>query len=221
MKYTKNASAERAEEQRSLRDASMASLQSKRDRHRVLAEERKKLLKRRKRQQRGAFGWAVSLFCFPFNANAFSAMWEAALFLLCTLIFASVASFVGLGIVLCAILDGLYAVLFFVAYPFIALFLLCFGGAIARRTEKRLMAVEKKIKALDIISVEREIALRERETHREASSDRPSSGIENTDYYKEQKDKYYRQYMGFPPKDDKPLSDLATDPTLDLHPGDY
>ena len=54
-----------------------------------------------------------------------------------------------------------------------------------------------------------------------SSSYTPTSDVTSTDYYKEAVDKYYRVYMGFPPKDDGKLPDYATDTTLDMHPGDY
>ena len=46
-------------------------------------------------------------------------------------------------------------------------------------------------------------------------------GVEETEWYKEKSDEYYRMYMGFPPKEESSLSSLSTDATLDMHPGDY
>lgn len=199
-----------------------ATLSKKREEHRALSEQQDRLMKRRRVQARSVFGRAAALFRFPFGGNAFSAMWDACLFLGATLIFATVASFVVLGMLICLILNGIYTVLFGLCYPLFVLFYLAFGGAISARTEARLSAVEGKLKKIDMIAIEREIALRERKSRSADSSYKPSSsGVENTEYYKEQKDKYYRQYMGFPPKEEKGLSDLATDTALDIDVGDY
>ena len=54
-----------------------------------------------------------------------------------------------------------------------------------------------------------------------SSSYTTTSDVTSTEYYKEAVDKYYRTYMGFPPKDENKLPDYATDTTLDMHPGDY
>ncbi len=45
-------------------------------------------------------------------------------------------------------------------------------------------------------------------------------GMTKTAYYKNKVDEECRRSMNLPPRDDT-LPSRATDPTLDLHPGDY
>ena len=218
---------ERAEAYESISDA---ELQKKRKAHEVLTQEKKKLEKKLKVQKKNPFLRAFGLFSLPFKAGAFEALGGAMLYLFFTFIFSVVACFVGLGAVLCVIADAVYCVLFVPFYPFAVLYLALFGKKSLARTQSRLAEVEKEIGMVDIVAVEKGVAARkERENkmharesgHAESSSHTSTSGVESTDYYKSKKDEYYRQYMGFPPKDERPLSDLATDTALDIDVGDY
>ncbi len=88
-----------------------------------------------------------------------------------------------------------------------------------KKAEKDLAKFNAKEIATEINRISKEID-RYMKSTKSAPNSHPS-GVESTDYYKEKVDEYYRLYMNFPPKEEKTLSDLATDTTLDLHPGDY
>lgn len=164
---------------------------------------------------------AARCFSFPFKAEAFSALWTAAHTVMITIIFASCAGFIAVAAMVCAIIDAVYILLFAVAYPFLFLYFLLFKGLRIKCFERKLEKINQQLNSYPSMrTLSRELAeCNPKSTHSYTSSD--SSGITSTDYYKEKADEYYRIYMGYPPKEDKPLSDLSTDTTLDLHPGDY
>ena len=218
--------AERAEAYENISDEELAK---RRKAHGELTAQKTRLENKLKVQKKNPFLRAFGLFSLPFKVEAFEALNTAMISLICTFIFAVIGCFVGLGAVLCVIADAVYCVLFVPFYPFAVLYLAWFGKRGLALTEKRLAALEKEIGELDIVAVEKCVAVREarqrieseRASSSTSSSDTSTSGVENTDYYKSKKDEYYRQYMGYPPKDDRPLSDLATDTSLDIDVGDY
>lgn len=168
-----------------------------------------------------AFKKAARCFSFPFKEEAFSALWTAARTVMITIIFASCAGFIAVAAMVCGIIDLLYILLFAVAYPFLVLYFLLFKGLRIKCFERKIEKINQQLKSCrSMKTLSKELAeCNPKSTHSYTSSD--SSGITSTDYYKEKVDEYYRIYMGYPPKEDKALSDLATDTTLDLHPGDY
>jgi hypothetical protein len=180
---------------------------------------------------RNAFKKAGDLFSFPFKKGAFAALLEAILFLGATIIFASCGFFVIWAILFCAIVDFLYIILYGLAYPCMILYFALFKKPRVKSLEKKLKKVkntlshmtkketlQQKIRSLEPKKSESTYSSSSYTSSSEITS---TSGITSTDYYKSKVDEYYRQYMGYPPKDDSSLSSLSTDTTLDLHPGDY
>ena len=175
----------------------------------------------------GAFWHAKRVFSFPFKGGAFAALWTAILALGATLIFSGCAFFVTWAVAFCAIVDLIYAILYGLGYPFIVAYFAIFK----KKRIKRLKAkINKTTMSLSQMTPKSELKQKIRELNKNNTTERNSytgstystSGITNTEYYKNKKEEYFRQYMGYPPKDeDSGLSSLSTDTTLDLHPGDY
>ena len=213
-------------------EARIKALQEKEKEALRICEERNNCKNKFVRLQKGnAFTRAAGLFSFPFKGDVFADIWITGISLICTFIFSVVGGFVLFGAVLCALADLLYIPLFGVFYPFAVLFDALFGPLRVRGLKKKLARLEgalakKEPSALrvQIAMLERELAeARSREAlERAANAPRymPMSGVTNTDYYKAKCDEEYRRLMGLPPKDDS-LPSYATDPALDLHPGDY
>ncbi|MBQ8173958.1 MAG: hypothetical protein IJ009_00985 [Clostridia bacterium] len=181
-----------------------------------------------------AFKKTASLFSFPFKGHVFSDMFSTALSLILTFIFSVIGSFVLLGIILCAIVDFLYILLYGVFFPFACLYYAVFGPLRRRHFTRKIARAEKKLARYDLPTLRGRIAACERamadivsaekaaceaERAHEPYVPRPT-GVEQTEWYQNKVDDEYRRLMGLPPRDNS-LPAYATDVTLDLHPGDY
>ena len=198
----------------------VASLTKKREKYMSLAAEKAKYTNALTREkEHSAFKKAASLFRFPFGKAAFARIGDASSFLWGTIFFAGVACFVWFGAFLCVIADLVYILLFGVCYPVVLLFYLFFRPLRVRRFSGRLQELEKALRPYDIHAIERELA----ELKSVVAASRPRekrAGVEDTEWYQEKADEEYRRLMNLPPKK-KGLSNLSTDTTLDMHPGDH
>ena len=171
---------------------------------------------------RSAFKKAASLFSFPFKSDAFGALLTAILTLYMTIIFAGCAIFVIIAVVFCALVDFLYIILFGLFYPFALLYFAAFKPLRIRRLGKKLEKTNNSLAhMISKKELEDKIAELKRNMPETKSVYTSNPGVEETEWYKEKSDEYYRMYMGFPPKEESSLSSLSTDATLDMHPGDY
>ena len=173
------------------------------------------------------FKRAAALFSFPFKQGAFAAIGECAFGALCTIIFAGCAGVILLGALLCAIVDFVWMVLFWVFYPVLVLLLLIIHPVRLGVLRARSRALAKEMKEFDPAALAAEVKATEKklEAARRAERDAEpyvprTSGVEQTEWYKQKVDDEYRRLMGLPPRDNS-LPAYATDVTLDLHPGDY
>ena len=178
-------------------------------------------------ESRKAPARVARLFRLPFGKEAFEAMWEAIIFLYCTILLAGVGSLVGLGIVLAAIADVLWTLIFWPLYPVILLACLIAHPLHVVAWNRSLKKVQQEISALNIGRVRKQLQEKKEKEERERAARRTtspsvsiSSGVTETDYYKRKVEEEYRRLMNLPPIDDS-LPSYATDTSLDLHPGDY
>ncbi|MBQ3547600.1 MAG: hypothetical protein IJA44_03900 [Clostridia bacterium] len=173
-------------------------------------------------KSRSVFKNALSVFSFPFKKRAFSNLNEA---LISTIFIAYglVSPFLLIAVIFCALVDLVYMLLYVIFFPFTCLYFLIFK-------EKRIARFEKKAEKMQRLLEQRtsatqlykEINKIKKKNEVKYTPTTSSSRMEQTQYYKDKKDEYYRMYMGFPPKEESSgLSYLSTDTTLDLHPGDY
>lgn len=173
-------------------------------------------------KSRSVFKNALSVFSFPFKKRAFSNLNEA---LISTIFiaFGLVSPFLLIAVIFCALVDLVYMLLYVIFFPFTCLYFLIFK-------EKRIARFEKKAEKMQRLLEQRtsatqlykEINKIKKKNEVKYTPTTSSSRMEQTQYYKDKKDEYYRMYMGFPPKEESSgLSYLSTDTTLDLHPGDY
>ena len=184
----------------------------------------------KKEQSHTAFEKAKAAFDIPFKQEAFEKLLTAMLAMIVTIIFASCSGAMVIAMLFCAIVDVLYLAFYVIAFPFILLYFAVFKGARIKRLERKLnKVIEKLSKGKSSSALKKELAECEARIKSNSSSSSSSSstsyssssGITDTEYYKEAVDRYYRTYMGFPPKEGDSLPDRATDTTLDMHPGDY
>lgn len=159
---------------------------------------------------------ALSLFSFPFGRDAFAGLSETYGLLLVTILFAGCSIFIAIAILFCAIVDFLYIILYGLFFPFACVFYAIFKSVRIKSFEKKIKELSLEVSRYDISAIEKQIKEKEKDLCTYSSS----SGVENTDWYKQKSDEYYRLYMNYPPRDDS-LPDYATDVTYDLHPGDY
>ncbi len=175
-------------------------------------------------KKHSAFKKAGKLFSFPFKKDAFGALFEAFFVVLVSILFAGCTLPILLAVVFCGIVDFLYIIAFGVFYPFAVLYFVIFKAHRIKKFEKKITSTKnelKKCQSADALEKQIKACEEKRASSSRSSSGSHKSGVENTEWYKKKADEYYRLYMGFPPKDEEGLSSLATDPTLDLHPGDY
>ena len=205
-------------------------LTEKLDKRIKLENTRKKYkTKIKKEQSRTAFEKAKATFSIPFTREAFDKLLTAMLAMIVTIIFASCSGTMVIAMLFCAIVDVLYLAFYVIAFPFILLYFAVFKGARIKSLERKLKKVNEKLsKGKSSSALKKELAECEARIKSSSSSSSStstsyssSSGITDTEYYKEAVDRYYRTYMGFPPKEGDSLPDRATDTTLDMHPGDY
>ena len=173
---------------------------------------------------------AAELFRLPFGKKALGAMWEASSFLGLTFIFAGVGALVGVGILLCLIIDAVWAVIFWALYPITLLFVILLHPVRVAALKHRLAKAEKALLTLDLEEIQKAIKDKKEKEERERAerAERESTyhyipisdAVKETDYYKNKVDEEYRRLMNLPPRDDS-LPSYATDTSLDLHPGDY
>ena len=210
----------------------LRALREKLEKRVELENKREKYKKKIKEEQTlSAFKKAKGAFSLPFKKSAFENLVMAMITLLCTIIFASCSGAIVIAMLFCAVVDVLYVPLYFVFFPFLMLYFIVFKGLRIKILEGKLEKVRKTLsKGKSSKALRREIEECEKvnSSHSSSSSyssssysNTPSSDVTSTEYYKEAVDKYYRTYMGFPPKDENKLPDYATDTTLDMHPGDY
>lgn len=175
-------------------------------------------------KKHSAFKKAGKLFSFPFKKEAFGALFEAFFVVLVSILFAGCTLPVLLAVVFCVLVDFLYIIAFGVFYPFLVLYFVIFKGHRIKKIEKKIINTKNELEkcpSADVLKKQLEVYEKKHTSSSRSSSGSHKSGVENTEWYKNKADEYYRLYMGFPPKDEDGLSSLATDPTLDLHPGDY
>ena len=173
------------------------------------------------------FKRAAALFSFPFKQGAFAAIGECAFSALCTIIFAGVASVIMLGALFCAIVDFVWMLLFWVLYPVLVLLLFIIHPVRLWLLKAKKRALDAEMKEFDPAALTAEVKAVERELDRARKAERDAepyvprtSGVEETEWYKNKVDDEYRRLMGLPPRDNS-LPAYATDVTLDMHPGDY
>ena len=183
--------------------------------------------KLRRSQSTSAPRRAAELFRLPFGKNALAAMWEASSFLGLTFIFAGVGALVGVGILLCLIIDAVWAVIFWALYPITLLFVILLHPVRVAALKHRLAKAEKALSTLDLKEIQKAIKDKKEKEERERAEREStyhyipiSDAVKETDYYKNKVDEEYRRLMNLPPRDDS-LPSYATDTSLDLHPGDY
>ena len=165
---------------------------------------------------------AARLFSLPFKKRAFKAINDASQVLALTFVFAVLAAFVQFGSVFCAIVDFVYIILFGLFYPFALFYFAAFKSLRIKKFEEKIEKIEKSLSNMTSRKVlEEKIAKIKNDMPETTSSYTSKSSVEDTEWYKEKSDEYYRMYMGYPPKEESSLSSLSTDTTLDLHPGDY
>ena len=174
-----------------------------------------------------AFKKAWGFFSWPFDGEKISSLIEFIPAVIATVLFAGASVLLGFAALFCAIVDLVWLLIFCVLYPFILLYCAIFKAPRIKRMEKKLKETETELKELPSLdALKNELKLYSNGSSSSSSyllsSDSPcvSDDVKNTDWYKQKKDEYFRFYMGYPPKEEH-LSDLATDTTLDLHPGDY
>ena len=150
---------------------------------------------------------AARLFRFPFGKRAFAAMWEASSFLGLTFIFAGVGALVGVGMLLCAILDAVWAVIFWLLYPVVLLSCILLHPLRVASLRRRQQRVEESLSQRNVTKIRQEIREKEEKEERErgerASASRyvpMGSGVTETDYYKNRTDEEYRRRMNLPPR---------------------
>ena len=211
----------------------LRALREKLEKRVELENKREKYKKKIKEEQTlSAFKKAKGAFSLPFKKSAFENLVMAMITLLCTIIFASCSGAIVIAMLFCAVVDVLYVPLYFVFFPFLMLYFIVFKGLRIKILEGKLEKVRKTLsKGKSSGAIRREIEEREKVNSSSSSSSSysssssssytPTSDVTSTEYYKEAVDKYYRTYMGFPPKDENKLPDYATDTPLDMHPGDY
>lgn len=198
----------------SYENCTLGELYSKQSRHQDLSRLRDEYARRLERLRgKSPIARARDLFRFPFGEGAFEALGDAAMFLLFTFIFAGVNVFIGIAALFCLLVDILYLPLYVLTFPFACLFYALFGKRQIKKLEKKLADVKRQLSLIRIREIEEAIKERLRSLPRKA-------GVEQTEYYKNKVDEEYRRLMNLPPRDDS-LPDRATDPTLDMHPGDY
>lgn len=203
----------------SMKETNLKQLEAKAERFYHLKAQSMAYHKKLQREQNGSiFKKACSLFSFPFGRGAFGALFSAIAVVCATILFANCSFFILIAVIFCGLVDFLYIPLYAVFFPFACLFYLIAKPFRVKRFQKIWKQAEQKLKRCDIQAIEREIA-KQKPAGSSCSLPR-TSGVEQTEWYKNKVDEYYRKYMGFPPKEEN-LSTLATDVTLDLHPGDY
>lgn len=162
---------------------------------------------------RSAARKAADLFSFPFKGDFLSDMFSTATAMILSFILSVIGGFVLLGILLFALIDLLYILLFGVFYPFALLYFALFGSLRAAIYASRVRRYEKALAELDAPAVKRRV----RELERELK-----------DIYEAEEREWRATHPEEPPTFTPPpvpqppiLGPLSTDPTLDLHPGDY
>lgn len=174
---------------------------------------------------------------FPFSADTIGTVFSTALTLLITIFAAGAVPFVLIGGVLCIVVNIVWAVLYVAVSPIIAIFIAIRKPIRIKKYKSYCDMYRYRIENFDIDGLKASIGKCARRIYT-IERDNPdfsdkyegkgnnhiiiSDSVKETEFYKEAYDKYFRFYMGYPPKDEnKTLPDYATDVTLDLHPGDY
>ncbi len=151
------------------------------------------------RAKKGAFRQAINLFVFPFRGGAFAALFQTIVVLLCTIIFSGVAMPVVIAVIFCAVVDLLALLLYIPVFPFAWLVLAATKKARVVRLEKTLTQVEKELSAFDPKHIAEEISRLKKNT----ATVSPTSGVENTEWYKRKVEEHYDTYMGYAPRERK------------------
>ena len=112
-----------------------------------------------------------------------------------TFIFAGVAAFIGLAMLFCAIIDLAALAIYVAVFPFVWIFTALSKKQRIRKLTKIIDETEKQLQKIDIKKIENDINKLEKKKY-----EGNSSKVEETEWYKAKCDKYYRKYMGLPPK---------------------
>ena len=188
-------------------------------------------------EKRSALAKVFHNMWFPFSADTIGTVFSTAFTLLITIFAAGAVPFVLIGGVLCVIVNIVWAVLYVVLSPIIAIFIAIRKPIRVKKYKSYCDMYRYRIENFDIDGLNASIGKCDRRIYT-IERDNPdfsdkyegkgnnhiiiSDSVKETEFYKEAYDKHFRIYMGFPPKDEKnTLPDYATDVTLDLHPGDY
>ena len=162
-------------------------------------EKKAKVERRLKRARKNAFHQAIRLFVFPFRGDAFAALFQAILFLVCTIFFGGVAMPVLLAVIFCAIVDLLALLLYIPVFPFAWLILGLTKKARVAHLEKTLAQTEKELLKFNPKAIAEEISRLKQNTTTAPSA----SGVENTEWYKRKVAEHYDRYMGYAPRERK------------------
>ena len=152
---------------------------------------------------------ALALLIIPFKTDAFARLGETIMFCLSTIILAPLTFSILLAMLFCGIVDALCLLLYGVLFPVTLLFCMVSKPIRVAFLKKRIHAAETKYARIPLAKIRQEIAeltragedFQRRVRIELMGSQTPSSPT--------------------PPTGGTDLPPYATDPTLDMHPGDY
>ena len=176
----------------------MTELEKAKEKRRLFTEITEKNVKAKNsltKTKKSSFKEAVSILKLPFSMSSFVSMNEKSKELALTFVFAGVGALIGVGMLFCAVIDLIALALYVPVFPFVWLFMALTKSRRINSFKRIIDETEKELAKFDIKKIESDIKRLEAPKY-----PRRTSSVEDTEWYKAKCDKYYRKYMGLPPK---------------------